>query len=113
MDTLPIINRVYEVYKATIDITNHLEKQWRYGLGQSLENTILHLLENLIQAKNAPKPVKTGYLLKASADLEIARLKLRLFLELRMANETKIFQAQSRLEEIGRQLGGWIKSLNT
>ena len=113
MDTLPIINRVYEVYKAVVDIISHLEKQWRYGLGQSLENTILNLLENLIQAKNAPKPVKIGYLLKASADLEIARLKLRLFLELKLANETKIFQAQSRLEEIGRQLGGWIKSLNT
>lgn len=114
MDTaLPIINRVYEVYKSAVDITNHLEKRWRYGLGQSLENTILGLLENLIQAKNAPGPVKVGYLLKASAGLEITRLKLRLFLELGLANETKIFQTQSRLEDIGRQLGGWIKSLNT
>lgn len=70
------------------------------------------LLENLIQAKNAPRPLKAGYLLKASAHLEIARLKLRLMLELRLVNETKIFQIQARLEEIGRMLGGWIKSLN-
>jgi len=39
-------------------------------------------------------------------------LKLRLFLEMKIANETKIFQAQSKLTEIGRMLGGWLKSLN-
>jgi len=38
-------------------------------------------------------------------------LKLRLCLELKLANETKIFQAQSALEEIGRMLGGWLKSV--
>ena len=40
-------------------------------------------MENLIMAKNAPKPLKTGYLIRASGKLEVARLKLRLFLELR------------------------------
>ncbi|MBI3627029.1 four helix bundle protein [Candidatus Uhrbacteria bacterium] len=63
-------------------------------------------------AKNAPKPHKAAYLIKASSQLEISVLKLRLFLELKIANETKIFQAQHRMAEIGRMLGGWIKSLN-
>lgn len=62
-------------------------------------------------AKNAPKPLKGSYLLRASGHIEVARLKLRLFLDLKLANETKIFQAQSTLEEIGRMLGGWLKSL--
>lgn len=63
-------------------------------------------------AKNAPRPLKATYLIKASAYLEVATLKLRLFLELGIANETKIFQAQAKFEEIGRMLGGWTKSLN-
>jgi len=63
-------------------------------------------------AKNAPKPIKVSYLIKAQSYLEIAVLKLRLFLELEIANETKIFQTQSKLAETGRMLGGWIKSLN-
>ncbi|HLD26787.1 MAG TPA: four helix bundle protein [Patescibacteria group bacterium] len=113
MDTLPIINRTYELYKAIVDINNHLEKRYRYSLGQSLETTVLDLLQQLIMAKNAPKPLKSPYLIKASSFVEIATLKLRLFLELKIANETKIFQAQSKLAEIGRMLGGWLKSLNT
>lgn len=113
MDKLPIINRAYEVYKLTIGLNSHLEKRWRFGLGLSLENSILSLLQELIMAKNAPKPLKTAYLIKASSHLEIVILKLRLFLELKIANETKIFQTQKKLAEIGRMLGGWLKSLNT
>lgn len=111
METLPIINKTYELYKQVINITNHLEKRWRYALGSSLEESVLGLLEELIMAKNAPKPLKMSYLLKASSRGEIATLKLRLFLELNICNETKIFQAQNTLKEIGRMLGGWIKSL--
>lgn len=61
--------------------------------------------------KNAPKPLKIGYLIKAGAKLETATLKLRLLLELKLCNETKVFQVQAQLEEIGRMLGGWMKSL--
>ena len=113
MDELPVINRTYESYKAAVEITNHLEKKWRYSLGQSLEETILALMQELIMAKNAPKHLKAPYLIRASSHVEIATLKLRLFLELDLANETKIFQLQAKFAEIGRQLGGWLKSVNS
>ena len=95
----------------TVDITSHLEKHWRYGLGLSIEQSVLDLLKELIMAKNAPKPLKSAYLISASSHLEISTLKLRLLLELKLANETKIFQIQSKLAEVGRMLGGWSKSL--
>jgi hypothetical protein len=113
MDELPIINCVYEIFKITTDINNHLEKRWRYSLGQSLENSVLSLLQEIIMAKNAPKPLKATYLIKASGYLETSILKLRLFLELNIANETRIFQTQSKLAEAGRMLGGWLKSVNS
>jgi hypothetical protein len=109
--TLPIINSTYSVYKDVIGITSHLEKRWRYGLGLSLEQSVLDLTKELIMAKNAPKPLKTSYLITAGSHLEVATLKLRLLLELKAANETKVFQIQSNLAEIGRMLGGWAKSL--
>ena len=112
MDTLPIINRTYDVYKSVVDITTHTEKRWRYSLGTSMEQSVLDCLAALVMAKNAPKPMKTAYLIKASSHNEIAILQLRLFLELKIANETKIFQTQNALLEVGRMLGGWIKSLN-
>ncbi len=113
MESLPIINKTYEAYKSIIDINDHIQKRRRYGIGTSLEDSTLSCLESLIMAKNAPKPLKAGYLIKASSQLEISTLKLRLMLELKLVNETKIFQVQSKLAEIGRMLGGWLKSVQS
>ena len=67
-------------------------------------------MENLIMAKNAPKQIKGSYLIKSSALLEIVTMKVRLLLEFKLVNETRIFQQQAKLAEIGRMLGGWLKS---
>ncbi|MFA6917668.1 MAG: four helix bundle protein [Candidatus Gracilibacteria bacterium] len=111
MDSLPIINKTYEAYKAIIDLTVKLEKRYRYSLGLGLENSILDFMEILVMAKSAPKTLKSSYLLKGMGKLEISILKLRILLELKLVNETKIFQTQSKLAEIGRMLGGWLKSV--
>lgn len=85
----------------------------RYSLGIELEKSVLQLLENLIFAKNIAKPLKASYLMKSSALLEIITLKLRLFLELKLGNATNIFEMQKNLKEIGRMLGGWLKSVKS
>ncbi|MBU0981680.1 four helix bundle protein [Patescibacteria group bacterium] len=113
MSSLPIINKSYEVYKAIIDLNNKLEKRRKYSIGLSLETSILDCMESLVMAKNAPKTLKAGYLIKAGSKLEVSTLKLRLLLELALVNETKIFQLQSKLDEIGRMLGGWLKSVQS
>lgn len=87
-----------------------MAKRWRLTLGKSTEESILSLLEYLVMAKNAPKTMKAAYLLKASGILEVLTLKIRLLLELKLVNETCVFQLQSQAQEIGRMLGGWLKS---
>ncbi len=110
MESLPIINKTYDAYKRIVDINNKLEKRWRHSLGISLENSVLDFMEILVMAKSAPKPLKSGYILKAVGKLEISAIKLRLLLELKLVNETKLFQTQAKLAEIGRMLGGWLKA---
>lgn len=111
--SLPIINNTYEIYKTTVEINSRMEKRWRFNFGKDLESSILEYLEFLVMAKNAPKPLKGGYLLKAVAKLEIITMKFRLILEFKLINETRVFQIQSRLAEIGRMLGGWLKSVQS
>ncbi len=108
--SLPIINKTYEVYKAIIDLNGKLDKRWRYSLGMSTEKSILECFEYLIMAKNAPRTLKSGYLIKAASKHEITMHKIRLLLELKLSNETKSFQFQSKMTEIGRMIGGWLRS---
>lgn len=94
-----------------MELNNTLPKRWRYSFGFSTEKHITDFLRQIIMAKNAPKVVKARYLIEAESFLELLRLQLRMYLECKLVNETKIFQLQAKLEEIGRMLGGWMRSL--
>lgn len=107
---LPIIDKTYGIYKPLTVLNSTLVKAHRYGLGVSSEQSVLSLLELLFTAQNAPKTHKALYLLKAQSQVDTLRLKLRLYLDLQLANETKIFQLQADLQEVGRMLGGWLKA---
>ncbi len=74
---------------------------------------MLACLEQLIMAKHAPRPLKAAYLIQASSHLEILTLKLRLLLELKHGSATTIFRIQESTAEVGRMLGGWLRSLST
>ncbi len=110
MDSLPIINRTYEVYKTIVDTNHKLNKRWRFSLGIGTEDSIVELVQNLVMAKNAPKQLKGSYLIRATASLEVLKMKLRLYIEFKLVNETIVFQLQNKIEEIGKMLGGWLKS---
>lgn len=112
MEILPIINNVYEIFKLAVIFNNKMEKRWRYSVGQSIEQNIMELLKELIMAKNAPKPFKAPYLIKASSYLEILTLQFRFCLESKLGKSTTVFQIQAKLLETGRMLGGWLKSLS-
>lgn len=110
MSELPIINLLYEIYKTVYDINSKLTKKDKFTIGKSIETTVLTLIEHAIIAKNCAKPLKIKYLLRSQSNLEILMMKLRLMHELKLANETRLFQLQANLQEVGRMLGGWLKS---
>jgi hypothetical protein len=111
MESLPVINKAYSIFREFVIINSHLEKRWRYSIGINIENSILECIKLLILAKKAPKQFKMVHLLNASAVLEVVSLELRFLLEEELVNKTKIFQIQSSIAETGRMMGGWIKSL--
>ncbi|MDR2524301.1 MAG: four helix bundle protein [Candidatus Nomurabacteria bacterium] len=88
-----------------------MPKLHRYGLGEKTLHTNLELLANLVKAKNAPRPQKAIFLIAASANVEILRFHLRLYLDLKLTGQTRVFQLQANLREIGREIGGWLKSV--
>ena len=108
---LPIIDTCYRLYKQLYDINGKLPKAQFYRIGISIEQTTFSLIEQLVLAQNAPKLQKRSHLLRANAELEIVRMKLRLYIELEIANQTRLFQTTAMCTDIGRMLGGWLKSL--
>jgi hypothetical protein len=88
-----------------------LDKNYRYCLGELAAKNCFEILEQLMLAKQAPKPLKKNYLVSANAKAEVLTLQLRAILEQKLANETNVLRIQAKLTEAKRQLGGWRKSL--
>jgi hypothetical protein len=111
MEELPVITLTYEVYKKLLELNTALDKKYRHTLGESAVASCAETLKQLVLAKHAAKPLKSTYLIQADATAELTALKLRVILELHLANETNILKIQARLSEARRMLGGWRKSL--
>lgn len=111
MSEISVIMRLQELYVSVGTITEKLPTLKKQTVGKRLEDGLLQLLELCIMAKHAPAAHKAPYLIKATAMLELTQFQLRLVLEQKLANETTCFQLQAKLQEVGRMLGGWYKSV--
>lgn len=102
---------MYEVHKKLAELTTQIDKKYRVTLGEASVAYASSVLEQLLLAKHAPKPVKASFLLQADSKAELTALKLRTMLELHVANDTNILKIQAKLTEARKQIGGWRKSL--
>jgi hypothetical protein len=110
-NTLQVIEQTYKLYKKLTLLNTSLPRVHRYGLGEKTLILALELVENLVYAKNSPRSSKLPYLLRANTKLEVVKLNLRIYLSEELANKTTIWQIDAIVSNIGRQLGGWMKSL--
>lgn len=112
MEELSVITTTYEIYKKLITLSTTIDKKYRHTLAEPAVASCSNILEQLILAKHAPKPLKATYLINADAASELTALKLRAILELKLTNETNVLKIQAKLTEARRQIGGWRKSLS-
>lgn len=106
----PIFQKTYDFYKTYYQYLTNFPKKDRYTIGQRGENVLLDLLEMIIQASQLPRAEKGEVLQKASIKLDQIKVFVRLFKDLKILDNKKYLSLESSLQEIGRMLGGWIKS---
>lgn len=87
-----------------------MPKKDKYSLGQKIEQTNLEMIELLIGA-GSNKDKKLLYLEKASIKLDLLKLLIRLAEEIKAIPTKKYLHLQEILQEIGKMLGGWIRSI--
>lgn len=107
---IPIFKKAYDLYKTFYAHRNSINKQDRFTLWQRCENLILDILENLLLASQLLKAEKLPVLEKVSLKLNFLRVFLRLCKETKIIDSRKYLEWQSIVDEIGRMLGGWIRS---
>lgn len=107
---IPIFTKTYQLYKTFYEFLQSFPRKDKYALGQKCEIAIVEVLEAIIVASNLPKQEKLPVLKEASMKLDIVRVFLRLAKDVKALENKKYQLLESQTEEVGRMLGGWIKS---
>ena len=110
---IPIFKKSYELYKTLYEIRVRIPKQDRYTLWQKCEDTSIKIIEGILKATSAHKKERLVLLENTSNDLNILRVFIRLSKDTKVIDQAKYEIIQSSIDEIGRMLGGWIRSTKT
>ncbi len=111
MQDASILQRAALFYHALYIVTGKMPKRDKYTLGERTHLATLALIEYLIAASHLGRERKLLALEQASVKLDVVRLLLRLAQELKAVPTKTYLELIARLDEIGKMLGGWMRSL--
>ena len=107
-EELIVITKTYDLILWSCNHTSRFPRQHRFVLGERLERNLYDLLETLIQAKYSRE--RKPLLDAANLKLEILRFQVRLAKDLQCLKTTSYGFAAKQIDEIGKLVGGWLKS---
>lgn len=107
---IPIFKKAYDLYKIFYGYRSTVPKQDRYAIWTRCEENILDLIQDILLASQQLKLEKLPVLIKASTKLNFLRVFMRLMKENHVIDNKKYVALETPIDEIGRMLGGWIKS---
>ena len=108
---ISLIQKSYDLYKSVYQLVKNFPKGDKYNLGNDLKSLNLLIIELLIEAESAKKDWKAPLVAKASLKLSLLKIFIRLASDLKIIEQAKYIKLQEQSQEIGRMLGGWLKSL--
>jgi hypothetical protein len=107
---IPILKKAYDLYLTFHTYRRVVPKAERFTLYERCENAILDMVEAILEAGYSKSAQKTSVLERASVKLNIVRFFIRLLKETHAIDLKKYATLQEMIDEIGRMLGGWIRS---
>ena len=110
---LPIIQHLISAYKAWHEFLPHVPKDFRYSLGTKIDRSLVETAELLFIASYLGKEQKLPYLQKANVRLDIAKFFLQILWDVGALDNQKYILLSEKFDEVGRQLGGWIKGFKS
>ena len=94
-----------------MNIVPHIPKGARYTVGERIENKFLDLLEFSYTAYFTPKDKKKEKITECILVLDILKFLISVTWEAKLISHNQYGETALKLDEIGKMLGGWKKSL--
>jgi four helix bundle protein len=113
METSPLFARTFDFVSWLLPRTQSFPRPQRFAVTQRLQNATLDFQELIVEAETARGAARMERLRQADAALAKVRLYLRLCREWDWLTSGQYQHAAQMVTEMGRLLGGWIKTVGT
>ena len=104
---LPVIQKTYDLILWYVPLLQKLPRDHRFALGDRMIESLYELLEELIAARYAKE--KVAQLEASNVRLEKLRYQTKLLLDFQQMDGRRFQHVAKLINEIGTNLGGWIK----
>jgi len=113
MNTLdvPIIQQTYDLFRSLHALTPTIPKLARHTLWQRCQNISLDILQGFIATGYTAPDKRAERLARISESVDLLRVLIRLCCDTKVINQKSYIALQQDLDDIGRMLGGWLKSI--
>jgi hypothetical protein len=112
MKQSPIFSKTYDLILWLMPRTLKFPREQRFVLAKAVQETVLRFQERLIEAAAARGHAQQVGLARADVELTKLRFYLRLCQDLDLLQQNQYFHVSEITAEVGRLLGGWIKSVS-
>lgn len=102
----PVLPVLYDLIVWFSGKISAYPKKFKFSLGERITNTLLDILERLIEARYSSKK-KSHFLRQANIFVEKFRYLVRLSKDLQCISTAEYEYAAKKLHEIGCMVGGW------
>jgi hypothetical protein len=107
----PLIHHTYQLYRTLHEKSTSIPKHARHTLWQRCENSCLDALQSLIMVSYLPLSSRREKVLLVSSSVDMLRILIRLASDTMTIDKKLYLAIQEEIDEIGRMLGGWLKTL--
>jgi len=107
---IPLIQKIFDFYKDLCFVVEKMPKKDKFTLGERLQNLTLDCAGLFIEAGYKDKYQRAAVLEKAAIKLDLLKILTRLAQESKAISTRQYLSLEEKLQEIGRMLGGWLKS---
>lgn len=103
--------RIFQcAYNLTLDVyrmTKNFSKEYKYTLGEKSKICAHELLDLIMKTNSLPDNEKARYFPLIDFKKENLRVYLRIAFDLKIIGAGRLKEFNLKIEEIGKQLGGW------
>lgn len=108
---MPVLNKIKDAYLLWHGYHQELPKIHRYSLGSRIDSLFIEIIEAVAAASFLSREEKHPYVRLAIRKSDALKILLMVLWETKSLDDKKYIALSVKLDEVGRNLGGWSGQL--